>query len=71
MTRSGQLVAECARVARCLYVNLLFRFRRVFGENGDEANGWEEDMLSIHVVAQWTPGWRVLPDSATDKYLEI
>ena len=45
MTRSGQLVAECERVERCLYVNLLFRLRWVLGETGDEAKAWEEDMV--------------------------
>lgn len=46
MTRSGQFVAECARVERCLYVNLLRRFRRVpDGEMGDEVKGCEEDIV--------------------------
>lgn len=41
-TRSGQLVAECPSVERCLYVNLLRRLRRVLGVAGDEAKAWED-----------------------------
>jgi hypothetical protein len=51
------LVAECERVERCLYVNLLLRRRWVLGDTGDEAKGWEEDMvqhlLLCHCSCQW------------------
>lgn len=45
ITRSGQVVAEWARVERCLYVNWLRRLRRVEGEMGEEVKGCEEDIL--------------------------
>lgn len=50
ITRSGQLVAECARVERCLYVNLLRRLRRVFGVVGEERKGCEEDILGLSLL---------------------
>jgi hypothetical protein len=44
ITRRGHVGAPCERVERCLYVYLLRRGRRVVGETGDEAKGWEESI---------------------------
>lgn len=59
MTRRGQLVAECASVERCFQVNLLRRRRRVVGEMGEEAKGWEEVIVLPGVEVVITSSWWV------------